>query len=88
MTEPFIVDGFFGRVELQGEGPWSVHEYGNSSYQIIDGDRRDAKPTVHRKIPHSFTGSTKSAANVVWANGSVPKAIVAAANEAWAKRSA
>ena len=68
-----------GRVELQGEGPWHVHEQTRSSFEICDSRRRPAKPKVWR-----FTGGAntveKAHQNVVWAFKSVPNQIVAAAN--------
>ena len=62
-----------GTVEIIGIGPWHVHEYSRSSFDIRDSTGQVTNPT-HTGL----NGRTSS--NVVWAGKSVPNAIVAALN--------
>lgn len=83
MADPFIVDvERIGRVELEGTGPWLVHEIGRGSFTICDAFGRPARPTVWRKLPGGSGNGTKADANLIWASKSVPNSIVLAANSA------
>ena len=75
-----FVDPRFGRVELEGEGPWQVHELGRGSYTIVDKNLRPARPTIWRSLPGGGGGGSKPDANVVWVSKSTPNVIAAAAN--------
>ena len=68
-----------GRVELEGEGPWHVHEQTRTSFEIRDKNFRPAKPMIWRTTGGANTVE-KAHQNVVWAFKSVPNHIVAAAN--------
>ena len=66
-----------GHIVIEGTGPWCVHEYNRSSFEIRDSTGRTTNPTHTNSL-----GRTSS--NVVWAGKSVPNIIVAALNAALA----
>lgn len=73
------VDGI-GNVDMFGEGPWTVHEVGRSSYEIRDSAGRTTNPTVYRMISGGSGQAVKGDQNVTYASKSFPNAIVAKAN--------
>lgn len=88
-TNPFAIEvERVGKVELSGPGPWRVHEYGRSTFEIIDADGRSARPVVWSPLKYGSGNARRASQNVVWASRSVPNTIVTQANEAWAKAQA
>ena len=81
MADTFSVEvERIGLVELEGVGPWVVHEYGRSSYEIRDSAGRNANTKVWRPGARPGAPSHKADTNVVWAAKSTPSSIVNAAN--------
>lgn len=72
-----VVDGV-GLVELEGTGPWHVHELNRNSFDIRDATGRITNPAV-TAIAKGGRGQKRNA-NVVYADKAIPNAIVAAFN--------
>lgn len=62
-----------GQIKIAGAGPWHVHEYNRSSFDIRDSTGRVTNP-IHTNL------SGRTSSNVVWSGKSVPNTIVAALN--------